>query len=171
MRLAFLDGNDLRAAEIRRIVPSLDLEIVALPTAYATSVPEPGQRARDKVLASDVAPCFAEAVDLTTMDGKSLRIELDSENENRFCRHWRETPARMLLAVALRRSHGGEVEIISALVDGRIAEKPAGPALLGWDRLFIPDGASMTLADLASRGIATPLREAPYRELAAAFGL
>jgi hypothetical protein len=50
MRLAFLDGNDLRAAEIRRIVPALDFEIVALPTAYSTSAPEPGQRARDKVL-------------------------------------------------------------------------------------------------------------------------
>jgi Ham1 family len=170
MRLAFLDGNDLRAAEIRRIVPALDFEIVALPTAYSTSAPEPGQRARDKVLASDVVLGFAEAVDLTTMDGKSLRIELDSENENRFCRHWRETPVRMLLAVALRHPGHAEVEIITASVDGHIAEKPAGPALLGWDRLFIASGASSTLADLAGRGITTPLREPPYRQLAARLG-
>jgi hypothetical protein len=169
MRLAFLDGSDLRAAEIRRIVPALEFDVVSLPTAYATSAPEPGQRARDKVLASESPACFAEAVDLTTMDGKSLRIELDSENENRFCRHWRETQARMLLAVALRRSAGGEIEIITAFVDGRIAEKPVGPHLLGWDRLFVPAAATMTLADLSSRGIANPLREAPYLQLAARF--
>lgn len=170
MRLAFLDGNDLRAAELRRLVPSLEFEVVSLPTAYATSAPEPAQRARDKVLASEEPACFAEAVDLTTMDGKSLRLELDSENENRFCRYWRETPARMLLAVALRRQAHGEVEILAASVEGRIAEKPAGPHLLGWDRLFIPDGASFTLAELSGRGIANPLREAPYRQLAARFG-
>jgi Ham1 family len=169
MRLAFLDGSDLRAVEIRRIVPALDFEVVSLPTAYSASGPEPTQRARDKVLASESPACFAEAVDLTTMDGKSLRIELDSENENRFCRHWRETPARMLLAVALRRSAGGEIEIITASVDGRIAEKPVGPPLLGWDRLFVPATATMTLADLSSRGIANPLREAPYLQLAARF--
>lgn len=171
MTLAFLDGNDLRAQEIRRIVPALVFEVISLPTAYSTSVPEPGQRARDKVLASDAPACFAEAVDLTTMNGKSLRLELDSENENRFCRHWRETPTKMVLAVALRRSAGGEVELITATVDGTIAEKPSGPHLLGWDRLFVPEGARMTLADLTSRGIANPLREAPYLEVAARFGV
>jgi inosine/xanthosine triphosphate pyrophosphatase family protein len=170
MRLAFLDGNDLRAAELRRLVPALTFEVVALPTAYATSAPEPGQRARDKVLASEEPACFAEAVDLTTMDGKSLRLELDSENENRFCRWWRETPTRMVLAVALRHHAGGEVEVLTASLEGRIAEKPAGPHLLGWDRLFIPDGESLTLAELTHRGVATPLREQPYRQLAARFG-
>ncbi|MEZ4360983.1 MAG: non-canonical purine NTP pyrophosphatase [Kofleriaceae bacterium] len=167
MRLAFLDGNDLRAAELRRVVPALDFDVVALPTAYSTSAPEPGQRARDKVLASELPRCFAEAVDLTTMDGKSLRLELDSENANRFCRWWRETPTRMLLAVALRRAAGAEIELISSSVEGRIAEKPAGPAALGWDRLFIPAGETSTLAELAGRGLGTPLREEPYRRLAA----
>ena len=172
--LAFLDGNDLRAADIRRIVPALEFELVSLPTAYSSSGPEPSQKARDKVLASDAPACFAEAVDLTTMDGKSLRIELDSENENRFCRNWRETPARMLLAVALRKVAGGEIELLTASVDGRIVEKPAGPPHLGWDRLFIPSPlpiATFTLAELTHRGVINPLREAPYRELAARFGV
>jgi Ham1 family len=169
MRLAFLDGNDLRAAEIRRVVPALEFDVVALPTAYATSAPEPGQRARDKVLASELGACFAEAVDLTTLDGKSLRLELDSENENRFCRWWRETPTRMVLAVALRRQVGGAVELITAAVEGTIAEKPSGPPTLGWDRLFVPGGAGITLADMAGRGLTTPLRDAPYRRLAEIF--
>jgi Ham1 family len=170
MRLAFLDGNELRAAELRRLLPTLQFEMVSLPTAYATSAPEPGQRARDKVLASEAPVCFAEAVDLTTMDGKSLRIELDSENESRFCRNWRETPVRMLFAVALRREAGGEVELLTASADGHIAEKPAGPQVLGWDRLFVPVGAKLTLAELTHRGFANPLREETYRQMAARFG-
>ena len=96
--LVFIDGNDLRAAELARIVPGLAITVEALQSGFATSAPEPGHRARDKVLAHPVvAACFAEAVDLTTVDGKSLRLELDSENENRFCKWWRETPAKMQL--------------------------------------------------------------------------
>lgn len=165
MSLAFVDANLVRAAEVRAVAPELAFELVALPTAYASSAPEPGQRARDKVLACELLACFAEAVDLTTMDGKSLRLELDSENENRFCRWWRETPVKMLLAVALRR--GGAVELFTGELHGRIADKPAGPALAGWDRLFVPDGAEATLAELSARGQPSALRREPYRQLAA----
>ncbi|HRD53541.1 MAG TPA: hypothetical protein PKY96_12915 [Flavobacteriales bacterium] len=51
MSLAFVDANLVRAAEVRAVAPELAFELVALPTAYASSAPEPGQRARDKVLA------------------------------------------------------------------------------------------------------------------------
>lgn len=88
--LVFIDGNDLRAAELAQIIPDLAVKVEALQSGFSTSAPEPGQRARDKVLAHPVAAgCFAEAVDLTTMEGKSLRLELDSEDENRFCKRAR----------------------------------------------------------------------------------
>src|SRR5215207_4637957 len=134
MRLCFVDGNDLRAAELRRIAPGLELELVGLTAGYSTSAPDPAQRARDKVAAAaitDDAACFAEAVDLVTLDGKSLRIELDSENESRFCRYWRETAVRLHLSVAVRRSAGGAIELFSDSVEGRIADRPAGPHALG----------------------------------------
>ena len=165
--LVFIDGNDLRAEEVRQIVPGIELTVAALQTGFSTSAPEPGQRARDKVLAHPVsAAAFAEAVDLTTMDGKSLRLELDSENENRFCKWWRETPARMQLVVALRRAPGAEIELFTGSCDGRIADKPAGPHLLGWDRLFVPAGEDETLAQLIAAGEVVPFR----REVYAAVG-
>jgi hypothetical protein len=168
----FIDGNDLRAAEIRKIVPSIDLLVEALQTGFATSAPEPEQKARDKVLAHPVAAsCFAEAVDLTTMDGKSLRLELDSENENRFCKWWRETPAQMQLRIALRRAGASDIEVVSATCQGRIADKPAGPLLLGWDRLFVPDDEEATLAQLTSAGEVTEFRRAAYSTVARLLGL
>jgi inosine/xanthosine triphosphate pyrophosphatase family protein len=168
----FIDGNELRAAEIRQIVPTLDLAIEHLQAAFATSAPEPEHKARDKVLAHPVAAsCFAEATDLTTMDGKSLRLELDSENANRFTKWWRETPAQMQLRVAVRRAGGTEIEIVAATCQGRIADRPAGPLELGWDRLFVPDGHDHTLAELAEAGEVVAFRRDAYARVAAALGL
>jgi hypothetical protein len=170
--LIFIDGTPIRAAEVAQIVPGFDVSIEALQTGFSTSAPEPGHRARDKVLAHPVAAaCFAEAVDLTTMDGKSLRLELDSENENRFCKWWRETPAQMHLAIALRRAAGADIELFTATCDGNIASRPAGPHILGWDRLFVPAGAASTLAQLAEARELVPFRRTAYEGLARALGL
>jgi inosine/xanthosine triphosphate pyrophosphatase family protein len=170
--LVFIDGNDLRAAEIRQILGGRDIAIAALQTGFSTAAPEPGQRARDKVLAHVLAHptsvrCFAEAVDLVTMDGKSLRLELDSENENRFCKWWRETPVKMQLVVALRRAADAELELFTATSEGVIADKPAGPLVLGWDRLFVPAGEDHTLAQLIAAGEISALRRDAYAALAA----
>ena len=168
----FIDGNDLRAAEIRRIAPSLELVVEALQTGFATSAPAPEQKARDKVLAHLVtAASFAEAVDMTTLDGKSLRLELDSENENRFCKWWREKPAQIHLRIALRLAGATEIEVIAAICEGRIADKPAGPHLLGWDRLFVPEGHDRTLAQLTVAGEVVEYRRVAYTAVARALGL
>lgn len=170
--LIWIDGNPLRAKELALIVPGLAITVEALQSGFSTSAPEPGQRARDKVLAHPVAVgCFAEAVDLTTMDGKSLRLELDTENENRFCKWWRETPAKMHVVVALRREAGADIQVFTAVAEGRIADKPAGPHYLGWDRLFVPAGEDYTLAQLTEAGEVMELRRTVYTELAHALGL
>ncbi len=172
MPVIFIDGNDLRAAEVRKIVPSLDLVVEALQTGFSTAAPEPDNKARDKVRAHPVAAaCFAEAVDITTMEGKSLRLELDSENENRFCKWWRETPAQMQLRIACRRAGASDIEVVTATCQGRIADKPAGPLLLGWDRLFVPDGEDATLAQLTAAGEVTEFRRVAYANVARVLGL
>jgi hypothetical protein len=168
----FIDGNDLRRAELAQIVPDLAVTVEALQTGFSTSGTEPGARARDKVLAHHAAAgCFAEAVDLTTMEGKSLRLELDSDNPNRFCKYWRETPAKMLLTIALRRAGAGEIELFTAECTGQIADQPAGPLILGWDRLFVPAGEDATLAQLSAAGEVVELRRQAYGQLAKALGL
>jgi hypothetical protein len=166
--LVFVDGNDLRAAEIRAIAPGVELVVEQLTSGFATSAPEPDNKARDKVLArAQPGACFAEAVDLTK-DGKSLRLELDSENDNRFCKWWRETPVTMELRVALRAA-SGDIRVFAASCAGRIADRPAGPLILGWDRLFVPAGETSTLAELCARGERSALRIGVYGELAAAL--
>jgi hypothetical protein len=168
----FIDGNDLRRAELAQIAPRLEITVEALQSGFSTSAPEPANRARDKVLAHHAAGgCFAEAVDLTTMEGKSLRLELDSENANRFCKWWRETPTKLLLAIALRRSATSEIELFTATCEGRIADQPAGPLILGWDRLFVPAGEDYTLAEISEAGEVVSFRRDAYVQVASALGL
>ena len=171
VHVIFIDGNELRAAEIRAIAPALELRVEPLQTGFATAAPEPEHKARDKVRAHVIArACFAEAVDLLTIEGKSLRLELDSENERRFCKWWRETPAEMQLRVAYRREGADAIEIIAAACRGRIADKPAGPEQLGWDRLFVPDGEQRTLAELTADGDVVAFRRDAYEQLARVLG-
>ena len=174
--MIFIDGNDFRAAELRQIAPALAFTVEPLQTGFATSAPEPEHKARDKVLAHAVATggAFAEAVDLVSMAGKSMRLELDSGNANRFCKWWRETPAKVELCVALRRTPDGEIEVFSATCVGRIADKPTGPLELGWDRLFVPnepEDNEETLAEMSARGEVAGFRREIYGALARALGL
>jgi hypothetical protein len=164
--LVFIDGNDFRAGELTQVIPSLAFTVEALSSGFSTSAPEPGQRARDKVLAHSVTGgCFAEAVDLTTMEGKSLRLELDSENPNRFCKWWRETPVKMQLVIAYRRAPDADLELITSTSEGVIADQPAGPLILGWDRLFVPAGEDDTVAQLSEAGEVVAFRRTAYEQL------
>jgi hypothetical protein len=172
VRFAFIDASPLRTDEVHRIAPGLALELASLPAGSSAASPDPAQQARGHVLAfaaahGDVA-CIAEATDLLTTDGRSLRLELDSENERRFCRWWRETPATLQLCVAVGRP-GADVQIFTATCAGRIAEKPAGPEELGWDRLFVPDGQERTLAQLVAAGEVAGPRPEAYAAVARAI--
>ena len=78
----------------------------------------------------------------------------------------------MQLVVALRRAAGADIEVFTAVCEGRIADKPAGPHFLGWDRLFVPAGDDeLTLAQLSAAGEVVPFRRIVYSSVARALGL
>jgi Ham1 family len=168
MTVTYIDASDLRAAELRVFAPQFVFATAQLQTGFSTSAPSPSQKAIDKVLAAAVVG-FAEAADLLTMDGKSLRLDLDSENENRFCRHWRETPTKMQVCFAIRSSLIAAPIVITVSAEGHIAEKPAGPFALGWDRLFCPAGNTQTLAQLCAAGTLAEFRRDAYQQVIALF--
>lgn len=171
MLYSFIDATPLRIIEVHRLAPGILFEHASLPAGHAASSPDPVERARDEVLAFTHGACIAEATDLLTMDGRSLRLELDFENERRFCRYFRETPTRLHLCIAVRRGDGLPVETYAAICEGTIADKPAGPEELGWDRLFVPAGYRETLAQLVERGVAAGPRPEAYAAAARAIAL
>jgi inosine/xanthosine triphosphate pyrophosphatase family protein len=77
----------------------------------------------------------------------------------------------MELRIAVRREGSQEIEVIAATCPGRIADKPAGPHALGWDRLFVPEGEDYTLAQLIDAGEVTEFRRLAYTNVARVLGL
>jgi hypothetical protein len=170
--LAFVDGTEPRVRELAWFAPALAIELAHLPSGYATAAPDPASRARDKILAMGELgrACFAEATDLTTPDGKSLQLELDTENENRFCRWWREKPVQLHVCVALRKAGEAEIRIFTATADGVVADKPVGSRHHSWERMFVPTDWDSTLAQMIdTQTEAGPFAEA-YTALIAALG-
>ena len=164
MALSYIDGSDLRAAEFRRFAPSIEFVVTALQTGFATSDPAPAHRASDKLVAAGVAG-FAEAADILSEAGKSMRLDIDSENETRFCRHWRETACTMMVSFAIRPTLDAPIQTITVTCTGNIADKPAGPFALGWDRLFRPTGSTRTLAELCAADELPAFRQEAYRKV------
>jgi inosine/xanthosine triphosphate pyrophosphatase family protein len=77
----------------------------------------------------------------------------------------------MQLVVALRRAPGAEIELVTGTCEGRIADKPAGPHVLGWDRLFVPAGEDATLAQLGAAGEVSAFRREVYAAVGRALGV
>ena len=169
--VAFVDGSEPRVRELSWYAPALAPELAHLPSGYATAAPDPAGKARDKLLAMGELgkTSFAEATDLTTLDGKSLQLELDSENENRFCRWWREKPVRLHVCVALRRAGAKDIELFTATADGVVADKPAGAKHHSWERLFVPADWDSTLAILLDTQTDAGPRAEAYAALVAAL--
>ena len=65
----------------------------------------------------------------------------------------------------------GLQEGVAPVFKGLVVQSPAGPHLLGWDRLFVPDGEDATLAQLSEAGEVVEFRRAAYGEVARALGL
>ena len=87
--------------------------------------------------------------------------------------------------VALRRAAGAEIELVTGVCEGRIADQPAGPHVLGWDRLFVPapdggdgqagdgdrdDDDGITLAQLTAAGEIRRFRREVYAAVGRALG-
>jgi inosine/xanthosine triphosphate pyrophosphatase family protein len=70
----------------------------------------------------------------------------------------------------VRRAAGGEIELFTTECEGRIADQPAGPHILGWDRLFVPAGDDYTLAQLTEAGEVPAFRREIYTRVASALG-
>jgi inosine/xanthosine triphosphate pyrophosphatase family protein len=61
-----------------------------------------------------------------------------------------------------------ELEFFTATSEGVIADKPAGPLVLGWDRLFVPTDDNEdeeTLAEISARGAVATFRAELYRRV------
>ena len=66
-----------------------------------------------------------------------------------ICKMMHEFPNKKAWARTVVATYDGEVRLFSGQVDGRIAEVPVGEAGFGWDKIFVPDHADKTFAEMS----------------------
>jgi len=139
-------------------IQSLDLKEVVrhkVRQAYA--------KAGRPVLVEDVALEFAA---LGRLPGTFIKWFLGELSDDELCRlvdgKDRSATARCVFGYF----DGTEETLFESSMRGRIAEHPAGTGGLGWDRIFIPEGFSVTRAELSSEDDrATYLRIKPIEQV------
>ena len=101
------------------------------------------------VLVEDVSLEFAA---LGGLPGSFIKFFMQAMSEDALCRlldgHDRSATARCVFAYY----DGTTVTLFEGFLHGSIAQKPAGDGGFGWDRIFIPDGHTVTRAELAKDG-------------------
>jgi len=65
-----------------------------------------------------------------------------------ICNMMHEFPNKNALAKTVVATYDGQIQIFTGKVEGRIALAPAGEGGFGWDKVFIPNGAVRTFAEM-----------------------
>jgi non-canonical purine NTP pyrophosphatase (RdgB/HAM1 family) len=60
------------------------------------------------------------------------------------------TSTRRAWATTIVATYDGQIKLFTGKVQGRIALAPAGEGGFGWDKIFIPDGASRTFGEMTA---------------------
>lgn len=76
----------------------------------------------------------------------------------------RRALAVCVVAVALAAADGtGDVRVFRGEVPGKLAEEPRGESGFGWDPIFVPEGASLTYAEMGEAKSADSHRARAFR--------
>jgi XTP/dITP diphosphohydrolase len=173
-RLVLATNNPKKLAELRRVVDSAQLPVEVLGLAELPRYPEPEESertfegnalikareaARHLGLVAVADDSGIEVDELNGMPGvRSARwagpMGDDEENNELLLAQLHGVPeqrrgARFRCALSLVTPDGEEFTW-HGVMEGRIADAPAGDNGFGYDPLFIPDGDSRTTAELSS---------------------
>jgi inosine/xanthosine triphosphate pyrophosphatase family protein len=172
-RVTFITGNGFRHEEARHLLSGIDVERsrIALAKSDAASLEDIAASRILDAYRQLQRPCFVENTGMF-LDGappfagasfKRLHQELgDAEFARRF--GGRRGVTRVVVAYT---ADGRAVQSFSGQSAGQVARAARGTGGYGWDRLWIPDGYSRTLAQLEGSKYVVNMRLLPFLELGA----
>lgn len=167
-RLLFATGNAGKLAEVRQILTPLGFEVVApADVGGLTEVEETGETFADNALLK--ARAAAAAAGMPAMaDDSGLCVDVldgapgvrsaryagpDASDANRVAKLLEvmagatDRSARFVCAVAVARPDG-HADTVEGECTGTILDAPRGNGGFGYDPVFVPDGESLTFAEL-----------------------
>lgn len=172
--VTFVTGNRWKHEEARRLLAGVDVRVARLTLAKP---PSDDLREVARARAADAyrqlgRPCFVENTGLYLDDhggapGPRFKREFLALGEDAYWARFGGGPALARVAVAHANATG--VRVFEGESEGSVLTIPRGEGGYGWDRAFVPEGYTRTLAELAASKYLVNMRHAPYLELAAAI--
>lgn len=155
--LIFATGNRKKQEEIQRILGDTVLFVEGLKYDEIQGSPHEVAAAKAKAAweANGYNPVFVEDISLHIHGQEDTYIPTevkvwahDRKSRAKVCKKIKKDRSATALAIYAMYD-GQEVHIFEGFTHGKIAKKPKGPDLFGWDDIFIPDGDSRTFAKMS----------------------
>jgi non-canonical purine NTP pyrophosphatase (RdgB/HAM1 family) len=172
--LTFITGNQSKADYLAKYLGfhmnhrKIDLEEIQsldLRKVVEHKVKQAFVLAGSPVIVDDVS---LEFIALGRLPGTFIRFYVEEVSFETICRTLDGLDRRAIARCVVGYFDGQKLELFESHLNGSIAEHPAGDNGFGWDRLFIPDGYTVTRASLNETGDKdTYLKLKPFAELKA----
>lgn len=169
--VTFVTGNRWKHEEARRLLAGVDVRVARL---TLDKPPSTDLREVARARAVDAhrrlgSPCFVENTGLYLDDhhgapGPRFKKEFLALGEAEFWARYGGGPGVARVVVAHADASG--VRLFEGESEGTLLNAPRGQGGYGWDRAFVPEGYTRTLAELAASKYLVNMRHAPYLELA-----
>jgi XTP/dITP diphosphohydrolase len=153
-----MSGNSNKVAEVRRILGPVGVEVISVPKKIEELQTENVENlVRDKVIKAFGAvgrPLFVEHTGLYLKGLNGLpagltQIFWDRLEADRFADLVAGLgDARVTAKTVLGYCDGREVHMFEGSVDGVVPRSPKGPNHFQWDCVFVPNGGSLTFAEM-----------------------
>lgn len=177
--LTFVTPNGWKHEEARRLLSSIDVHWSreGLPSPRGLSLEDTARARAAAAYEALGVPVFVENTELAVataehglrdgIRGGAAKRLLEALGEPELTARYGGLAADTRVVVALATGpRPRDVMTFEGEISGTIAEAPRGDHGYGWDRIFVPEGYTRTLAELASSKFLVNMRERPYLDLA-----
>lgn len=177
--LTFVTPNGWKHEEARRLLSSIDVHWSreGLPSPRGLSLEDTARARAAAAYEALGVPVFVENTELSVateehglrhgIRGGAAKRLLESLGESEVAARYGGLVADTRIVVALATgARPRDVATFEGEISGTIAEAPRGDHGYGWDRIFVPEGYTRTLAELATSKFLVNMRERPYLDLA-----
>ncbi|MDP1824336.1 MAG: non-canonical purine NTP pyrophosphatase [Archangium sp.] len=171
--LVFVTANSWAPEETARLLSGLHVTFarLGLPKGPGSALEDVATFRARAAFGELQRPCFVENTSLqlegdAPMSGASFKKEFRALGDEGFCQRYAGRRGATRVVVALATSDGS-VQLFTGSGEGAVAATPRGTGGYGWDRVWIPDGYTRTVAELGDSKFLINMRERPFLELAA----
>ena len=175
MNLYFLSSNEYKIAEVKSILDSTSITVMAVNEKInEIQSNDMNEIAIDKALKAFMSigrPILVEQTGLLLKDfgnlpGGLTQIFWDSLQADNFCKYFSATgTAQVIAKTVIAYCNGKQIQTFEGEIGGIIVSSPRGNRAFQWDCVFQPDGFDKTFAELGDKKNQISMRKIALEKL------